>query len=1574
MNKDLHLSRSLTLLSLFPFGLLLIWSSSLGTASYHDSNTIGSNLVVDTIPTQMAVPGSFMPPYEYLNDIPPGGLDLNGDQVIDIITPCSCRQPLTIDNGDDTSDGLFNDQLIVATGVSGQTWRIETIANAFNRVNLQPILPGTILPEVGNTGIYVLPIVHKSENGYYAFAFAPNVNPNLLLGPVTSTCYFPKATIENLEETYCNNAPPINLVGTATTAFDDHITLLSPEQDYWLIERLEDGMTFPTNIFNPTTLGAGTYRISYTFDAGGPAFYAPNKTGCQTTAQVDVTVRAPQTMACNSNINITLPPSTCEVQVVPALLLAGTPESDELFDIAIIGPMGQNLGSTIPADYAGLPLIGDITDLCTGENCLTNIIVNDLAKPVLTVPPNITLSCTQMPVTSITGVATATDCSDFTVNYSDMTTQFTCGNPKVRITRTWVATDEFGNSNSGNQIININRATIEDFRFPSDVTFSCSDVLADPSITAPTADGAGIPNLVSEPNCGLIYVHEDDTISLCGNPMTSYVVLRSWSVLDICGFQPIGIDGAGNDNLQLIRVLDETGPTISADPFAAFANLSQFDNGLSGCSSTGFIPPPSSVTDGCNAFKLTILTPIGEADYVNGSDGSEGGYIPFPGLPIGIHNITYRAEDNCGNISSQMVQVTVVDNMPPIMICNSMLSLTLSASGSGRIFPENIDEGSRDDCCEGDMKIKLLGESDAAFRYYIDFFCDNDTIDVVLRSWDCYGNFNECIAEVLVLDLVPPILAAGVDDVVLTCQDDYSSYLDSSFDAPIFDDNCDFTVSFEIDEQLDDCGAGVLSRTWTARDNAINTPATFTQQIILEAVHDYRFYVPSDTTVDCGVSTYANVQILDTACDLLDVTVDEEIVSLPEDTSCFKVIRTHRIMNWCEYDGQSDPVEIPRWDGFDLNTLTGDGFVVRSDGVEIYRETPSLNVGIGNSIGYYTYRQIITIYDDEPSTATAIGPTSFCVPEDINLDSCFAVVDFPVDITDNCTDSVEVIHSLYLNNESIVADFYGDLIYGLDRIYRVRGNYPLGDHAFIFTLFDDCGNFSEYYLPFSVEDCHAPELECPATFEVEVPIAQSISLDPASILLSMGDNCGIATIAFDSTFTQLSRTFDCDDLGTLPLQIWARDASGNRSSCSFTAMVTDNDNTCTGLFDITGLIKTESGQPVGQTKIRLLGPEGGNQTTAADGLYAFLERPEGGPYSVSATKDIGHGNGVTVLDLILTTRHIIGVGPLDSPYKVIAADTDRSNSVTVADLINMRRLILSLDTVFQNNTSWRMVPELHVFDNPTNPLNEMIPESYTISQLSSDTIIDFIGVKIGDIDGSAMPANLQQVEVRNYDDVVLLDFHNTYFEKGQMVRIPFRLEASDIAGIQVALTIDPKLLGNTSILPGGDLGLNDFNLKEIDKGKIQWCWAGMETVEYLEFELQGIAKTAFWAKELCQISAEILPAVCYLEGSGGFLTENGIRLNAVGEGDKLADMQIFQNYPNPFFSKTNINFYLAQECEVQIDIFDTKGNIINQRHQVLSAGLQHIIVDRAELDAPGIYFYRLQTAFGMASGRMLLIE
>lgn len=163
---------------------------------------------------------------------------------------------------------------------------------------------------------------------------------------------------------------------------------------------------------------------------------------------------------------------------------------------------------------------------------------------------------------------------------------------------------------------------------------------------------------------------------------------------------------------------------------------------------------------------------------------------------------------------------------------------------------------------------------------------------------------------------------------------------------------------------------------------------------------------------------------------------------------------------------------------------------------------------------------------------------------------------------------------------------------------------------------------------------------------------------------------------------------------------------------------------------------TEAGSPVANVMVTLNSSD--CLSTSNDGLFLFefLEGKE--VRSILPSKLSDADNGVTTFDMVLISRHILGLVPLDTPYKQITADANRSGSVSTLDMVEIRKVILGLQPGFAQNTSWRFIDN-YLFPDPADPFEGPFPEFISFNNLSGLEIADFIAVKIGDVNGSADP-------------------------------------------------------------------------------------------------------------------------------------------------------------------------------------------------------------------------------------------
>jgi len=150
---------------------------------------------------------------------------------------------------------------------------------------------------------------------------------------------------------------------------------------------------------------------------------------------------------------------------------------------------------------------------------------------------------------------------------------------------------------------------------------------------------------------------------------------------------------------------------------------------------------------------------------------------------------------------------------------------------------------------------------------------------------------------------------------------------------------------------------------------------------------------------------------------------------------------------------------------------------------------------------------------------------------------------------------------------------------------------------------------------------------------------------------------------------------------------------------------------CSNTISVAGSLKTESLDGLEGAKLRI---DVSNQVGPLPSLFAITELdgsfefsnaiPLAGNFSITpSSENLAPLNGVTTYDLVLISRHILGWEPFASPYNMIAADANKSGSITTMDILELRKLILGIYDELPNNTSWRFVDKSFVFSNPFNP-------------------------------------------------------------------------------------------------------------------------------------------------------------------------------------------------------------------------------------------------------------------------------
>lgn len=423
--------------------------------------------------------------------------------------------------------------------------------------------------------------------------------------------------------------------------------------------------------------------------------------------------------------------------------------------------------------------------------------------------------------------------------------------------------------------------------------------------------------------------------------------------------------------------------------------------------------------------------------------------------------------------------------------------------------------------------------------------------------------------------------------------------------------------------------------------------------------------------------------------------------------------------------------------------------------------------------------------------------------------------------------------------------------------------------------------------------------------------------------------------------------------------------------------VTPPIDTTDGPVSITGRIYREDSTGVKFVTVNITPDSLDAVTTNANGEYAFDSLAVDQTYTIRPSLDSNHIGGVNILDVVLIQRHILGRDTLDSPYKWIAADVNRSGSITVADILNIRRLILGALDSFPNNTSWRFVPASFDFpDSASNPLTVAFPDSITLTGAQADSVnTDFIGIKVGDV-------NLSSDAQLRAEETMEITMANRAFGYGEKLVVEVRArDLAKYAGYQFDLGFDRDVLEFVSMEAGDVPGVdrNAFNLNAVEEGRIPTLWyqtgATLRTVENpvlfrLTFNTReaGEVAQAIWLNQQ-GLAGMAVNQVGQAQAVKARFTDTALKVDLGNKAIKALGVQ-----PNPFSDQALIRFKLPTDSRTTLSIIDAAGREVFREARNLSAGVQEWTIDGNTLGQNGVYHYRILTAYGVLTDKVILTK
>ena len=560
-----------------------------------------------------------------------------------------------------------------------------------------------------------------------------------------------------------------------------------------------------------------------------------------------------------------------------------------------------------------------------------------------------------------------------------------------------------------------------------------------------------------------------------------------------------------------VTVIDSIPPTISCP-----GNIS-LSTSVNSCDTIVNGIAPISTNENCAIDSVNYVlsgatTGIGSSD-ASGETFNAGNTI-----------VKYFIYDLDGNVDSCSFTVTVIDSIPPTISCPGNISVSTSVNSCDTIVNGITPISTNDNCAIDSVNYVLngattnVGSTDASGEIF-----NVGTTNVTYYIYDLSGNLDSCSFTVTVIDSISPTISCPGNISLSTSVNSCDTILNGI--APVLiNDNCAIdSVNYEL--------------TGTTTGSGLNDASGETFNI-------------GNTTVKYFIYDLAgNVD----SCSFT-VTVMDNIAPT---ISCPGNISVSTSVNSCDtiLNGIA-PVSINENCAIDSVNYLLTGATTGSGLNDVSGET--FNVG-NTTVKYFIYDLAgntdscsftVTVIDSIPPTISCPGNISLST----SINSCDTIVNgiAPMSPMDNCAiDSVSFILS-----GATTGIGNGDASGSLFNMGITTVNY---------FVYDLSGNVDSCSFTVTVIDSVPPIIICPNNVNVNTdPGFCSATVNSIKPIIT-SDNCTIDSVSY--ILTGITTGNGLNDAsgstfnnGATIVTYYIYDLAGNVDSCSFTVLVTDNED------------------------------------------------------------------------------------------------------------------------------------------------------------------------------------------------------------------------------------------------------------------------------------------------------------------------------------------------------------------------------------------------------------------------------
>ncbi len=380
-----------------------------------------------------------------------------------------------------------------------------------------------------------------------------------------------------------------------------------------------------------------------------------------------------------------------------------------------------------------------------------------------------------------------------------------------------------------------------------------------------------------------------------------------------------------------------------------------------------------------------------------------------------------------------------------------------------------------------------------------------------------------------------------------------------------------------------------------------------------------------------------------------------------------------------------------------------------------------------------------------------------------------------------------------------------------------------------------------------------------------------------------------------------------------------------------------------GNLSISGFVKTWYGEPLENVEMSLtdICPV----YTDENGYYVFNNLDTGNYELWASLQNTSPYEGVTVLDMLKLRSRILGISPFNK-YQSVAADINRSNSISTFDMVVMKDLILRKPL---NN-----FPPIWTFVTTDSLL---LPTNYSYNLLTNNLENQsFFGIKRGDLINESM------VDISNNSPVFSFD---TYQATIDTILVNIKANNNDsLVAYQMGIQWDPSVLEFLDMEPGLLLSSAEPNYYLHEPGKLSVFQFGNEklsdtTLCTLKFlAIGGVGSSTPLELDETNLPFQVVVEDCKLAVASIENTiitiQNPNAVSTIAEGD--FSLQIM---PNPSLAGQPISVQINADKtrDLTFAIYNHQGYLVWERQEHFQAGTSVLTISP---NLPkGIYLLRI---------------